>query len=82
MQRGTDAEMLTGRPQTLGTWFEFNWTNGVAWADISLIRGCDGPMAVYSLDGSEASKGWRYPILDSAPAAGFVAKPECVSIFR
>ncbi len=80
MTRGTDAMNMAGVPQTLGTWFEFNWEISTdftgAWADISLIRGCDVGMMTWCMDGTGNWKGFTYDIMANAPAVSFVAKPD------
>jgi hypothetical protein len=65
--RGVDQYNLGPTPQTLATWFEFSYTgNGWGWADVSLIRGCDGGSLVWSLDGSGA---WKASKLTFSPWA-------------
>lgn len=75
--RGTDALNLAGVPQLLGTWFEFNWdAQGVIWGDVSLIRGCDGAVLMWSTDGSGAWKGFLQDVLAGAPGNAFASKPD------
>ena len=75
IQRGVDAYMLNGQPQTLGSWFEVSWDpNGTGWADVSLIRGCDGAVLTWSLDNSGAWKGFTQWILDGAPTGAYDMK--------
>jgi hypothetical protein len=73
--RGVDAFNLNGRAQTLSTWFEITIDqDGVAWGDVSLIRGCDGSALMWSLDNSGAWKGWTHWILDGAPSDAYAQK--------
>lgn len=73
VQRGVDSSMLNGQPQLLGSWLEISWDqNNVAWADVSLIRGCDGGILVWSPDGSW--KGFTQWILDGAPTGAYDMK--------
>ena len=75
--RGTDAINLAGIPQLLGTWFEFSWdASGVIWGDVSLIRGCDGGVLMWSTDGSGAWKGFTQDILSNAPVGAWAEKPD------
>ena len=75
--RGTDAMNLAGVPQLLGTWFEFSWDGaGVIWGDVSLIRGCDGGVLMWSTDGSGAWKGFTQDILANAPVGAWAVKPD------
>lgn len=75
IQRGVDKFMLNGQPQTLGSWFEISWDkNNVGWADVSLIRGCDGGVLTWSLDNSGAWKGFTQWILDGAPNGAYDMK--------
>lgn len=76
MTRGTDAMNLNGSPNLLGTWFEFNWHDGAAWGDISLIQGCDQGMLMWSMDGSGAWKGFTQDILANAPVGAWAQKPD------
>lgn len=60
----------------LGTWFEFAIDNNSwIWGDISLIRGCDGPVLMWSLDTSGSWKGFAQDILDGAPPGAYGMKP-------
>ncbi|KAK3939599.1 hypothetical protein QBC46DRAFT_387389 [Diplogelasinospora grovesii] len=73
--RGVDSSMLSGSPQLLASWFEVSWDqNGVAWGDVSLIRGCDGGVLMWSTDGSGAWKGFTQWILDGAPTGAYDMK--------
>ncbi|KAK7999679.1 hypothetical protein PG990_012279 [Apiospora arundinis] len=75
VQRGVDSSMLSGSPQTLGTWFEISFDkNGVGWGDTSLIRGCDGAALLWSLDGSGAWKGFTQYVLEGAPSGSYDMK--------
>lgn len=77
IQRGVDATMLNGQAHWLGTWFEFSWdNNGWGWADVSLIRGCDGGVVVNSQDGSGAWKGFSQDILSNAPSNALATKDD------
>jgi hypothetical protein len=77
IQRGVDQYMLNGQSQWLGSWFEVSWDgNGVGWSDVSLIRGCDGGVLVWSLDNSGAWKGFTQWILDGAPSAAYDEKSD------
>ncbi|KAK4061652.1 uncharacterized protein Triagg1_10194 [Trichoderma aggressivum f. europaeum] len=77
IQRGVDATMLNGQAHWLGTWFEFSWdANGWGWSDVSLIRGCDGPVLVSSQDGSGAWKGFTQDILSNAPSNALDTKDD------
>lgn len=68
---------LAGVPQLLGTWFEFNWQpDGSIWGDISLIRGCDQGVLMWSTDGSGAWKGFTQDILANAPVGAWAEKPD------
>ncbi|KAK5987016.1 hypothetical protein PT974_11131 [Cladobotryum mycophilum] len=83
IQRGVDKFMLNGQPQTLGTWFEVSWDqHGVGWADVSLIRGCDGAVLIRSLDNSGAWKGFTQWILDGAPAGAYNKKSDGQSVIK
>lgn len=67
---------LDGVPRPLGTWFEFSLDNqSWIWGDVSLIRGCDGAVLMWALDGSGAWKGFTQWILDGAPAGAYQNKP-------
>lgn len=73
--RGVDAYNLNGSPQLLATWFEISYDSaGVGWADASLIRGCDGAVLLWSVDGSGAWKGFTQWILDGAPTGAYDMK--------
>lgn len=73
--RGVDSSMLSGKPQLLASWFELSYDGaGVGWADISLIRGCDGGILTWSLDNSGAWKGFTQWILDGAPSGAYDMK--------
>lgn len=67
---------LGGIARPLGTWFEFALDNSSwIWGDISLIRGCDGPVIMWSLDTSGSWKGFTRNILDGAPPEAYAMKP-------
>ncbi|KAH8908293.1 hypothetical protein BR93DRAFT_950223 [Coniochaeta sp. PMI_546] len=73
--RGVDSSMLNGQPQLLASWFEISYDGaGVGWADVSLIRGCDGGVLTWSLDNSGAWKGFTQWILDGAPTGAYDMK--------
>ena len=73
--RGVDSTMLSGSPQLLASWFELSYDSaGVGWADVSLIRGCDGGVLTWSLDNSGAWKGFTQWILDGAPSGAYDMK--------
>jgi hypothetical protein len=73
--RGVDAYNLNGHTQNLATWFEISFDSaGWMWADISLIRGCDGSALIWSTDGSGAWKGFTQWILDGAPTGAYDEK--------
>jgi len=78
MSRGDDQMNLIGQPNLLGSWFEFNrdQTNGGVWADVSLIRGCDGAMFIRATDGSNAWAGFLQDIISGAPGGAFASKPD------
>lgn len=73
--RGEDY-LLNGQPQRLATWFEFAFDdNNWVWGDVSLIRGTDGAVLMWSEDGSGAWKGWDWWVLDGAPGDAYAQKP-------
>ncbi|KAI4867649.1 hypothetical protein F4820DRAFT_412933 [Hypoxylon rubiginosum] len=76
--RGTTQVNLDGRPHLLGTWLEIGLDgdgSGKGWADVSLIRGCDGAVSVAAADGTGASTGFQdSSILDDAPGDALEAK--------
>ncbi|KAI1375330.1 hypothetical protein F4677DRAFT_134798 [Hypoxylon crocopeplum] len=78
--RGTEAVNLDGKAHWLGTWLEIGLDvapapTGKGWADVSLIRGCDGAVSIAALDGTGAATGFSDArILDDAPAAVLQAK--------
>jgi hypothetical protein len=75
IQRGVDQYMLNGQAQPLGSWFEVSWDKyNVGWADVSLIRGCDGAVLTWSLDGIDKWKGFTQWILDGAPYGAYDMK--------
>lgn len=60
---------LGGIPRPLGTWLELAVDNrSWIWGDVSLIRGCDGAVLLWALDGSGAWKGFTQNIVDGAPS--------------
>ncbi|KAK3181590.1 hypothetical protein K4F52_007145 [Lecanicillium sp. MT-2017a] len=75
IQRGVDQYMLDGQPQPLGSWFEISWDkDNIGWGDVSLIRGCDGGILTWSLDGIDKWKGFTQWILDGAPYGAYDMK--------
>lgn len=73
--RGTDAYNLKSSILNVGTWFEIGYdSDGTAWSDVSLIRGCDGGITIESLDGTGASTGFSQWILDGAPTGAYATK--------
>ncbi|KAI1079028.1 hypothetical protein F5B20DRAFT_591029 [Whalleya microplaca] len=74
--RGTDAVNLDGKAHLLGTWLEFTLDKtGKGYADVSLIRGCDGAVTVKALDGTNASTGFQKWLFDNVPADALETKP-------
>ncbi|KAI0157393.1 hypothetical protein GGR57DRAFT_510984 [Xylariaceae sp. FL1272] len=82
--RGNNKLNLAGVPRTLGTWLEFSIdATGVMWGDVSLIRGCDGPAAVWSLDNApRRHKGFRQNILPGAPKKALTKKASGAKVIR
>ncbi|KAL7910521.1 hypothetical protein GGI35DRAFT_493090 [Trichoderma velutinum] len=77
IQRGIDSFMLNGQAHWLGTWYEFSWdAQGWGWSDVSLIRGCDGPVLINAQDGSGGWKGFTKDILSNAPSNAFDTKDD------
>lgn len=77
MTRGQDAYNLDGSTQMLATWFEFSFDSANwMWADVSLIRGCDGGALIWSLDTSGGWKGFTQWILDGAPEGAYDMKTD------
>ncbi|KAK9791656.1 hypothetical protein AB5N19_01908 [Seiridium cardinale] len=75
MMRGTEAANLDGKSHALGTWMEFSWdADGKGWADVSLIKGCDGAVDVTAADGVGAQTGFNDDVLDGAPAGAYRLK--------
>ncbi|KAI1100319.1 hypothetical protein F4804DRAFT_49887 [Jackrogersella minutella] len=74
--RGTEAVNLNGSPHLLGTWLEVGLdASGMGWADVSLIRGCDGAVSIAATDGTNASTGFDdSSVLADAPASVLQAK--------
>jgi hypothetical protein len=73
--RGIDWLNLDGSPQLLGTWFEFSFdVYNAIWGDVSLIRGCDEGVLMWSTDGSGAWKGFTQDILSDGPTGGYAEK--------
>ncbi|KAI1763543.1 hypothetical protein GGR53DRAFT_362077 [Hypoxylon sp. FL1150] len=67
--RGTTDVNLDGQPHLLGTWLEigFDANDAMGYADVSLIRGCDGAVTVAAMDGTGASTGFTQDVLSGAP---------------
>ncbi|KAI0803352.1 hypothetical protein GGR55DRAFT_397134 [Xylaria sp. FL0064] len=76
--RGTDKLNLAGVPRPLGTWFEFSLDKyGVIWGDVSLIRGTDGAVALWSTDDMTRRRtGFRQWVLDGAPKGAYSKKAD------
>lgn len=75
IQRGVDQYMLNGSPQPLGSWMELSWDQyGTGWADVSLIRGCDGGVLVWDPSDGNKWKGFTQWILDGAPNGSYDMK--------
>lgn len=75
MMRGTEAANLDGKTHLLGTWTEFSWdADGRGWADVSLIKGCDGAVDIKAIDGIGASVGFNTSVLDDAPPGAYKRK--------
>jgi hypothetical protein len=75
IMRGTDAVNLDGKSHALGTWMEFSWdADGTGWADVSLIKGCDGAVDVAATDGTGAKAGFSDSVLDNAPSGAYKLK--------
>jgi len=72
--RGTDAMNLGGVPNLLGSWFEFSMDPIVPttmWADVSLIKGCDGPLTIANTDGQNLKRGFSQDIVDDGPTGAY-----------
>ncbi|KAI1405357.1 hypothetical protein F4819DRAFT_510329 [Hypoxylon fuscum] len=82
--RGTEAVNLDGQPHTLGTWLELGLDGtGKGWADVSLIRGCDGAVSVAAMDGSGVSTGFDdSSILDGAPEGAYDTKQSGAKVLK
>ncbi|KAI1383895.1 uncharacterized protein F4822DRAFT_417939 [Hypoxylon trugodes] len=80
--RGAENVNLDGSPHLLGTWLEITFDNSQkGYADVSLIRGCDGAVTVASLDGSGANTGFNDEgILIGAPEAAYAVNDEGVKV--
>ncbi|KAH6652500.1 hypothetical protein BKA67DRAFT_659209 [Truncatella angustata] len=74
--RGTTNANLDGKSHALGTWMEFSWDldDGTGWADVSLIKGCDGAVDVEALDDLGAKTGFSDNVLDGAPQEAYKQK--------
>ncbi|KAI0853395.1 hypothetical protein F5Y00DRAFT_100941 [Daldinia vernicosa] len=66
--RGSEVN-LDGQPHTLGTWLEIGLDGtGKGYGDISLIRGCDGPVTLAANDGTNVTTGFDdLTVLADAP---------------
>ena len=83
IERGVDSSMLNGQAQGLASWLEIAWDiNGTGWADISLIRGCDGGILTWDLGNSDSWKGFTQWILDGAPASAYAQKADGQSVLK
>ncbi|KAI1636478.1 hypothetical protein F4809DRAFT_381671 [Biscogniauxia mediterranea] len=81
--RGTTEMNLDGNSHLLGTWVEVNiGSDGVAWGNISLIKGCDGAAAIAALDGTAVSTGFDEWLLDGAPDDAYEAKDDGVKVIK
>jgi hypothetical protein len=69
--RGNDAMNLKGVANLLGSWFEFSLQGSVMWADVSLIKGCDGAISIKNTDGQNLKRGFSNDIFPNAPNAAF-----------
>ncbi|KAH6645561.1 hypothetical protein BKA67DRAFT_585530 [Truncatella angustata] len=75
MTRGTESANLNGKYHLLGTWVEFSWdTDGTGWADVSLIKGCDGAVDMVALDENGAKTGFSDNVLSNAPTGSYKQK--------
>jgi hypothetical protein len=75
IMRGTEKAMLDGASHILGSWAEFTIdSTGIGWGDVSLIKGCDGAVAIKSLDGSNSKTGFSQNLLSGAPDAAYKLK--------
>lgn len=75
--RGVDSAMLNGQAQPLGSWLEVGWDkNDIGWADVSLIRGCDGAILTWDLGNGDAWKGFTQWVLDGAPGNSYAQKTD------
>lgn len=73
--RGTEAVNLDGKSHNLGTWMEFSWdADGKGWADVSLIKGCDGAVDFVAIDGIGAGAGFNDDVLTGAPNGAYLKK--------
>ncbi|KAI6081174.1 hypothetical protein F4821DRAFT_249938 [Hypoxylon rubiginosum] len=83
--RGTTDVNLDGQPHTLGTWLEIGFDSngsGKGYADVSLIRGCDGAVSVSALDGTGAATGFSQNVLSGAPADALDAKDSGAKVIK
>lgn len=82
--RGSNKWNLHGTPRLLGSWLEFSFDeHNVIWGDVSLIRGTDGAIAVWSTDAQKRRhKGFRNWILDGAPKKAYTKKPSGAKVIR
>ncbi|KAI0143443.1 hypothetical protein GGR57DRAFT_508146 [Xylariaceae sp. FL1272] len=74
--RGIDSQNLDGQSHTLGSWLELGHDSSGLWGDVSLIRGCDGGILMWTTDGSNAWKGFTQWILDGAPDGAYDEKTD------
>ncbi|KAI1771191.1 hypothetical protein F4818DRAFT_430393 [Hypoxylon cercidicola] len=83
--RGTTQVNLDGKPHLLGTWLEIGLDgngDGKGYADVSLIRGCDGAVSVAAMDGTGAATGFDSSILDDAPSDALEAKNSGTKVIK
>ncbi|KAI0150069.1 hypothetical protein F4776DRAFT_190895 [Hypoxylon sp. NC0597] len=82
--RGTEELNLDGKPHRLGTWLEMSLdSQGWAWGDVSLIRGCDGPVTIQALDSSGVIRGFKdTSVLFDAPANVLFPKDSGVKVIN
>ena len=74
--RGVDS-MLNGQAQPLASWLEIGWdVSDIGWADVSLIRGCDGGILTWDLGNGNSWKGFTQWVLDGAPGNSYDQKAD------
>ncbi|KAI1413137.1 hypothetical protein F5Y13DRAFT_31472 [Hypoxylon sp. FL1857] len=82
--RGTEEFNLDGKSHRLGTWLEMSLDkDGNGWGDVSLIRGCDGPVTIEALDPTGVSRGFTdESVLFDAPEEVLFAKASGVKVIN